>query len=34
VIIPGMKHMGDSVGPLPVRLAQNEALLEWFKRHL
>jgi dipeptidyl aminopeptidase/acylaminoacyl peptidase len=34
VRVPGMAHMGDSTGPLPVRLAQNEALLEWFERHL
>lgn len=34
VVVPGMTHMGDSIGPLPARLAQNEALLEWFERHL
>ena len=34
VIVEGMNHMGDSAGPLAARLAQNEALLEWFKRHL
>jgi len=34
VRIPGMTHMGDSMGPLSARLAQNEALLEWFERHL
>lgn len=34
VKIPGATHMGDSIGPLPARLAQNEALLEWFERHL
>jgi dipeptidyl aminopeptidase/acylaminoacyl peptidase len=32
--IPGMTHLGDSTGPLWVRAAQNEALLEWFERHL
>jgi dipeptidyl aminopeptidase/acylaminoacyl peptidase len=34
VLIPRMTHMGDSIGPLPVRVAQNEVLLEWFERHL
>lgn len=34
VRITGMNHMGDSGGPLPARFAQNEALLEWFERHL
>jgi len=34
VRIAGMSHMGDSVGPLSARLTQNEALLEWFERHL
>jgi dipeptidyl aminopeptidase/acylaminoacyl peptidase len=34
VRIPGMTHMGDSIGPLSVRRAQNEALLDWFERHL
>ena len=34
VRIPGMNHMGDSTGPLAVRLGQNEALLDWFERHL
>lgn len=34
VLIPGMSHMGDSTGPLPARVGQNEALLEWFERHL
>jgi dipeptidyl aminopeptidase/acylaminoacyl peptidase len=34
VPIPNMNHMGDSDGPLPARRAQNEALLEWFERHL
>ena len=27
-------YMGDSDGPLSAREAQNEALLEWFERHL
>jgi len=34
VRIPRMNHMGDSDGPLAARRAQNEALLEWFERHL
>lgn len=34
VRIPGMSHMGDSTGPLGARLGQNEALLDWFERHL
>lgn len=34
VRIPGMDHMGDSTGPLSARRAQNEALLDWFRRHL
>jgi dipeptidyl aminopeptidase/acylaminoacyl peptidase len=34
VLIPGMSHMGDSTGPLSARVGQNEALLEWFERHL
>jgi len=34
VRIPEMGHMGDSCGPLSARWAQNEALLEWFERHL
>lgn len=34
VRIPGMTHMGDSTGPLSARLAQNEALLDWFERNL
>jgi len=32
--IPEMTHMGDSTGPLSVRVAQNEALLDWFERYL
>jgi dipeptidyl aminopeptidase/acylaminoacyl peptidase len=27
-------HMGDVIGPLSARLGQNEALLDWFDRHL
>lgn len=32
--IPGMSHLGDSIGPLSVRRQQNEYLLQWFERHL
>jgi dipeptidyl aminopeptidase/acylaminoacyl peptidase len=32
--IPSCSHIGDSVGPLSARRAQNEALLSWFQRHL
>jgi dipeptidyl aminopeptidase/acylaminoacyl peptidase len=34
VAIPGMNHLGDSTGPLAVRRAQNEALLDWFEQYL
>lgn len=34
VQIPGMTHMGDSIGPLSARLGQNDALLDWFERYL
>lgn len=34
VRIPGATHMGDSIGPLSARRTQNEALLDWFERHL
>lgn len=34
VRIAGMSHVGDSMGPLSVRVAQNEVLLDWFERHL
>jgi dipeptidyl aminopeptidase/acylaminoacyl peptidase len=34
VRVAEMDHMGDCIGPIPVRVAQNEALLEWFERHL
>ena len=33
-LIAGMNHMGDSDGPLSVRVAQNEALVDWFERYL
>jgi len=32
--IPGCSHLGDSVGPLSARRAQNEALLSWFQQYL
>lgn len=32
--IPGCSHIGDAVGPLSARRAQNEALLSWFQKHL
>jgi dipeptidyl aminopeptidase/acylaminoacyl peptidase len=34
VIVPGMTPMGGSIGPVAARRVQNEALLEWFERHL
>jgi len=34
VRIHGMTHVGDSIGPLSARWAQNEALLDWFERYL
>ena len=34
VRIPAMDHMGDSIGRLSARVGQNEALPEWFERHL
>lgn len=33
-VIHGGSHIADAMGPVPVRLAQDEALLEWFQRHL
>lgn len=32
--IPKCSHLGDSMGPLNARRAQNEALLCWFQRYL
>ncbi len=32
--IPDCSHLGDSVGPLSARRAQNEALVSWFGQHL
>jgi dipeptidyl aminopeptidase/acylaminoacyl peptidase len=34
VIMPGGSHIADSTGEPPLRLAQNEALLDWFARNL
>jgi dipeptidyl aminopeptidase/acylaminoacyl peptidase len=32
--LPGMFHAGSITGPIPVRRAQNEALLDWMKRYV
>lgn len=32
--IPSCSHLGDSIGPLSARRAQNEALVDWFGRYL
>ena len=32
--IPGCSHLGDAIGPLSAREAQNRALLGWFSRYL
>jgi dipeptidyl aminopeptidase/acylaminoacyl peptidase len=32
--LPNAGHMGSADGPVPARLAQNEALVAWFRRHL
>lgn len=32
--IPDCSHLGDSIGPLSARRAQNEGLIDWFQRHL
>jgi dipeptidyl aminopeptidase/acylaminoacyl peptidase len=32
--IRGASHLGDSMGSPAMRVAQNEALLDWFKRYL
>lgn len=34
VRIPSCSHMGDTIGPLEARQAQNQALLDWFGRYL
>lgn len=32
--LPGSPHIGSMAGPLPIRRAQNEALLDWMKRYV
>jgi dipeptidyl aminopeptidase/acylaminoacyl peptidase len=32
--LPDSDHIGSWAGPVPARAAQNEALVEWFTRHL
>ena len=32
--MPNASHAGSFVGPVPARLAQNEALVDWFTRYL
>lgn len=32
--LPDASHMGDSIGPPHTRVAQNEALLDWFTKYL
>jgi len=32
--LPGTAHGGTHTGPVPARIAQNEALLDWFGRYL
>jgi dipeptidyl aminopeptidase/acylaminoacyl peptidase len=32
--LPGSSHGGTHNGPVPARLAQNQALLDWFGRYL
>jgi dipeptidyl aminopeptidase/acylaminoacyl peptidase len=32
--LPGTAHGGTHTGPVPARIAQNEALLDWFRRYL
>jgi dipeptidyl aminopeptidase/acylaminoacyl peptidase len=34
VRFPGSSHAGSIVGPIPVRKAQNEALLDWMNRYV
>lgn len=34
VLLPGASHDAAAGGPLPVRRAQNEALVEWMVRHV
>jgi len=32
--LPNSSHTGSATGPVPARIAQNEALVDWFKRYL
>ncbi len=32
--LPGSPHGGSHTGPVPARVAQNQALLDWFNRYL
>jgi dipeptidyl aminopeptidase/acylaminoacyl peptidase len=32
--LPNSSHLGTWDGPIPARIAQNEALVDWFKRYL
>jgi dipeptidyl aminopeptidase/acylaminoacyl peptidase len=34
VILAGCNHLGDAMGPVPARVGQNDALLDWFVRWL
>jgi dipeptidyl aminopeptidase/acylaminoacyl peptidase len=34
VRLPGSSHGGSAYGPVPARIAQNEALVDWFVRYL
>lgn len=34
VRVEGANHLGDSIGPVSARVAQNDVLLEWFTRQL
>ena len=32
--LPNSSHLGTWDGPIPARIAQNEAIVEWFDRYL
>lgn len=34
VRLPGSDHLGSWIGPFAARAGQNDALVEWFTRHL
>jgi dipeptidyl aminopeptidase/acylaminoacyl peptidase len=34
VRLPNSSHGGSATGPVPARIAQNQALVDWFTRHL